>query len=116
MKNIKGEFAPYFRGFLALFALSNCQKREIKKSAGETEIRIPRPMVIRIIQCVCFLPCAYHRPLPRLQQPICRVKTDFYSSVGNTQSSMSLRGKLTQGWIHPNLTSPSRLPSASAGM
>ena len=29
MKNIKGEFAPYFRGFLALFALSNCQKRVI---------------------------------------------------------------------------------------
>ena len=28
MKNIKGEFAPYFRGFLALFALSNCQKRD----------------------------------------------------------------------------------------
>ena len=29
MKNIKGEFAPYFRGFLALFALSNCQKRDL---------------------------------------------------------------------------------------
>ena len=90
--------------------------KKIKKSAGETEIRIPRLMVIRILQRVCCLPCAYHRPLPRLQQPICRVKTGFYSSVGNTQSSMSLRGKLTQGWIHPNLTSPSRLPSASAGI
>ena len=29
MKNIKGKFAPYFRGFLALFALSNCQKRDV---------------------------------------------------------------------------------------
>jgi len=43
MKNIKGEFAPYFRGFLALFALSNCQKRDFSQKDKKGFRSYPAP-------------------------------------------------------------------------